>query len=386
MSIEPPKRRGQHERGRMVAQGRNTDDNRASTLLVVAENDGSWTFHGLGVLGVKISKSDAVDLAQTYPRGRSRRCRIAVRHSPTSRGCAHESPVGRSVHAVRDRRYRRSTDPGPGGRSVLTASGVQPSTERLALIRAAKRMPIRSMSAPPLPRSQQDPPGCGNKRPRSSRYSGPRRGFAPVKWPDLLARAQALVDVGDRRILGITGAPGSGKSTVARRLVDELGDAAVLVGMDGYHLAQAELERLGCAERKGAPDTFDAAGYVALLHRLRARCAGPVYAPEFRRAIEEPIAGAVPVPPRVRLVVTEGNYLLLDTAPWSAIRELLDEVWFLATDEQTRRAWLTARHRRYGRSAKLAAERTTGTDERNARLIASTASRADLILDPTRLI
>ncbi|MGH3768982.1 MAG: nucleoside/nucleotide kinase family protein [Pseudonocardiaceae bacterium] len=206
-----------------------------------------------------------------------------------------------------------------------------------------------------------------------------------MKWPDLLARARALVDVGDRRILGITGAPGAGKSTVARRLVDMLGDAAVLVGMDGYHLAQAELERLGCTERKGAPDTFDAAGYVALLRRLRVPAAGTVYAPEFRRAIEEPIAGAVAVPPHVCLVVTEGNYLLLDTAPWSAIRGLLDEVWFLAPDEQTRRAWLTDRHRRYGRTAKQAAERTSESDERNARLIAPTATRADFLLDPTLL-
>jgi pantothenate kinase len=173
---------------------------------------------------------------------------------------------------------------------------------------------------------------------------------------------------------------------VARQLVDALGDTAVLVGMDGFHLAQAELERLSCAERKGAQDTFDAAGYVALLRRLRVPVADTVYAPEFRRAIEEPIAGAIAVPPHVRLVVTEGNYLLLDAAPWSAIRGLLDEAWFLAPDEQTRRAWLTARHRRYGRTAKQAAGRASGSDERNARLITPTASRADLILDPTGLI
>ncbi len=203
-------------------------------------------------------------------------------------------------------------------------------------------------------------------------------------WPDLLARARGLAGADSRRLLGITGAPGAGKSTIARRLVDALGGAAVLVEMDGYHLAQAELQRLGRAEHKGAPDTFDTAGYVALLRRLRTPSADIVYAPEFRRAIEEPIAGAVAVPPEVPLVVTEGNYLLLDTAPWCAVRGLLDEVWFLAPDERTRREWLTARHRRYGRTAQQAAERASGSDERNARLVTPTASRADLILDPTQ--
>lgn len=214
---------------------------------------------------------------------------------------------------------------------------------------------------------------------------GAEGGACRMKWGDLVARARGLSDGGGRRILGIAGCPGAGKSTVARRLVVALGDVAVLVGMDGYHLAQAELVRLGRTERKGAPDTFDAAGYVALLRRLRAPSADIVYAPEFRRAIEEPVAGAVPVPPEASLVVTEGNYLLLATAPWSAIRALLDEVWFLAPDERTRRRWLTDRHRRYGRSPGQAAERTAGSDERNARLIAPTASRADLILDPTQL-
>ncbi|MCU1610109.1 MAG: hypothetical protein JWM45_2025 [Pseudonocardiales bacterium] len=206
-----------------------------------------------------------------------------------------------------------------------------------------------------------------------------------MKWPDLLTRARALADGGGRRILGITGAPGAGKSTVARRLVDALDGAAVLVGMDGYHLAQRELQRLRRAERKGAPDTFDAAGYVALLRRLRSSDTGTVYAPEFRRAIEEPIAAAVPVPAGLPLVVTEGNYLLLDTPPWSAVRGLLDEVWFLAPNERTRHEWLVTRHRRYGCSDQQAAERAAGGDENNARLIAPTAARADLILDPTQL-
>src|SRR2546423_8559252 len=133
----------------------------------------------------------------------------------------------------------------------------------------------------------------------------------PVRWPDLLARAQTLSGGAGRRILGITGAPGAGKSTLARRLVDALSGAAVLVGMDGFHLAQAELERLGRAQRKGAPDTFDGHGYLALLRRLRAAPAGvTVYAPRFDRELEEPISGAIPVPADLPLVITEGNYLL----------------------------------------------------------------------------
>ena len=107
--------------------------------------------------------------------------------------------------------------------------------------------------------------------------------------------------------------------------------------MDGFHLANVELRRLGRAQRKGAPDTFDSAGFAALLQRLRGPN-GPeiVYAPEFRREIEEPIAGAVPVLPETRLVITEGNYLLLDDGPWAAIAGLLDDVWYVDGDESAR--------------------------------------------------
>src|SRR4051812_9561838 len=143
----------------------------------------------------------------------------------------------------------------------------------------------------------------------------------------LIARARALAARGGRRILGIAGPPGGGKSTVARAVVAALGDAARLVPMDGFHLAQAELVRLGRRDRMGAPDTFDAAGYAALLRRLRSG-EPVVYAPEFRREIEEPIAGAIAVPREIPLVVTEGNYLLL----WPEIYPLLDETWYVETD------------------------------------------------------
>ena len=141
---------------------------------------------------------------------------------------------------------------------------------------------------------------------------------------------------GERRILGIAGPPGGGKSTVARAVVAELGELARLVPMDGFHLAQAELVRLGRRDRMGAPDTFDAAGYAALLERLRGD-EPVVYAPEFRREIEEPIAGAIAVPRATPLVVTEGNYLLLGDGDWALVRPLLDEAWYVETDEELRR-------------------------------------------------
>ncbi|MDD7916580.1 nucleoside/nucleotide kinase family protein [Actinomycetospora callitridis] len=181
---------------------------------------------------------------------------------------------------------------------------------------------------------------------------------------------------GRRRVLGIVGGPGAGKSTLAASLA---GPEVAVVGMDGWHLANSVLDRLGRRDRKGAPDTFDAAGYVAFLDRVRSRAA-TVWAPEFRREVEEPIAGALEVPPEALVVVTEGNYLLLDEPPWDGIRALLDEAWFVAPDEDVRRDRLIARHERHGRSHAEAVARADGSDGANARVIAATAYRADVVL------
>jgi pantothenate kinase len=145
-----------------------------------------------------------------------------------------------------------------------------------------------------------------------------------------LVRLQQLAADGQRRILGLAGAPGAGKSTLARAILEALPGRAVVVPMDGFHLANVELKRLGRASRKGAEDTFDSAGYVALLGRLRAQRSDQIiYAPTFRREIEEPVAGAIPVMPDVPLVITEGNYLLLRHGHWKAVRPLLDEAWYV---------------------------------------------------------
>ncbi|WP_084544927.1 nucleoside/nucleotide kinase family protein [Derxia gummosa] len=194
---------------------------------------------------------------------------------------------------------------------------------------------------------------------------------------EAIARVRRLLDAGGRRVLGIVGAPGSGKSTLAAVLLRAFADVAVVVPMDGFHLANVELARLGRAGRKGAPDTFDSAGYVALLRRLRDPQPGEtVYAPEFRREIEEPIAGAIPVPPETRLVITEGNYLLLDQGHWTGVRALLDEAWFVEVDGDLRRERLVARHQRFGRSYEEAVAWVESTDEPNARLIDTCKERA----------
>lgn len=196
----------------------------------------------------------------------------------------------------------------------------------------------------------------------------------------LAGRARALVDrLGRRVVIGIVGAPGAGKSTLAEALVAELGERAVLLPMDGYHLSQQVLEGLGRADRKGAPDTFDAAGLNHLLDRVRdAREA--VYFPVFDRSIEQPIAAGGAVEPHHDIVVVEGNYLLLDEGDWAATRVRLDEAWFLALDQQERTARLVARHVRFGRSPGAAAAWVETVDEPNAVRIEACRSLADLVI------
>lgn len=202
-----------------------------------------------------------------------------------------------------------------------------------------------------------------------------------VRFDDLLERARTLARSGERMLLGIGGAPGSGKSTLARRLVDAMQGEAALVEMDGFHLAHRELERLRIAERKGAPDTFDIAGYVDLLGRLKACGPDVVYAPEFRREIEEPIACAVPIDSGIPLVVTEGNYLLLNYDKWKRVRIVLDEAWFLLIDDDLRVERLIQRHLRYGRTQAEAEERVLhGTDHVNALMVNASKSSADLLI------
>lgn len=190
---------------------------------------------------------------------------------------------------------------------------------------------------------------------------------------ELASRAAAS---GQRLMLGIAGAPGAGKSTVAEALAAALGPRiAACVPMDGFHIADAVLRAAGLRERKGAPDTFDADGYASVLHRLR-RAEATVYAPRFDRDREDSVAAAIAVDPAVPLVITEGNYLLL----WPQVRAQLDEVWYLDPPRDRRLERLTARHVRHGKAPEQAIRWAREVDEANAVLIESRKHTADLLI------
>jgi pantothenate kinase len=197
---------------------------------------------------------------------------------------------------------------------------------------------------------------------------------------DLLARARELLDDRPRVVLGLCGPPGAGKSSLAEELVAGFGPEAVLVPMDGFHLHDDELARLGRLDRKGAPDTFDAGGYAALLRRLREHPKVVVYAPRFDRDRELSLAGAIRVDPTHRLVVTEGNYLLLDRPGWTDVRAQLDECWYVEVDDDLRRQRLVDRHVRHGRTREQAVAWVQVVDEPNAVLVAGTRDRADHVV------
>ncbi|MDQ0767471.1 pantothenate kinase [Pseudarthrobacter defluvii] len=186
---------------------------------------------------------------------------------------------------------------------------------------------------------------------------------------------------GTRTILGIAGAPGSGKSTFAAWLQEQFSpESSVVVPMDGFHLGNAIIEGTPLRERKGAIDTFDGGGYLSLLRRLVRRDEAVVYAPEFRRTIDEPVAASIAVPADIPLVITEGNYLLADLEPWKEVRAQLDEVWFLETPPELRLQRLVDRHVSFGMERAAALAWATGPDEANARLIQATRPAADRVI------
>lgn len=206
-----------------------------------------------------------------------------------------------------------------------------------------------------------------------------------VDLDDLAARVTRLADAaaGRRVLVGVVGAPGSGKSTLAKRLANRLtadGLPAVRVPMDGFHLADVALAERRLLDRKGAPETFDAHGYLNLLRRLRAETGNDVLAPGFERDLEQPIAASITVAPTHRVVVTEGNYLLDDADPWPAVHAELDEVWFVDLDDARRRSRLVDRHVKHGKTREAAQAWVDEVDEPNARRVLARSGTADLVV------
>ncbi|MBY0175572.1 nucleoside/nucleotide kinase family protein [Curtobacterium herbarum] len=211
----------------------------------------------------------------------------------------------------------------------------------------------------------------------------------PLSADQAVARAVGLAAAGGRSVLGIAGAPGAGKSTLARRVVtavtEQLGPGvAVQVPMDGFHLANAALDALGRHDRKGAIDTFDAAGYVALVRRLvggpDAEGAETIWAPDFDRRVDEPVAGSIAVPPETVLVVSEGNYLLDQSAPWRELPGLFTETWACVVDDDVRIDRLVGRHMRHGRDHASARAWAVEVDGVNAARVTADLHRASVLV------
>jgi pantothenate kinase len=209
---------------------------------------------------------------------------------------------------------------------------------------------------------------------------------------ELAARARGLLAHRDRAVLGITGAPGAGKTPLVELLLAALRDAppegmnkdtwVAHVPMDGFHLADVQLDRLGLRDRKGAPETFDASGYHATLRRiLDDDPAEVVYVPGFERLLEQPLAAAIAVLPEARLVLTEGNYLLLDDGAWPQVRAAMTEVWYVDLPDDVRRRRLIERHVTFGKTPEAAREWVDRSDEANAAVVRAVRSAADLVVE-----
>ncbi len=201
----------------------------------------------------------------------------------------------------------------------------------------------------------------------------------------LITHGKALAMRNQRVALGIAGGPGVGKSTLALELVESLNAEApgfaAYVPMDGFHMKQAKLEELGTAKDKGMPHTFEGAAFADFLDQLRGT-KGPISGPGYSRKIEDVVENAFTVAAEVKLLVVEGNYLLLSTAPWWRVKPLLDSAVFIDLPRETVRERLLSRHAAEGLfSEERNREHVERVDLANYDLVKRSRPRADIAID-----
>lgn len=206
-----------------------------------------------------------------------------------------------------------------------------------------------------------------------------------IELEELLARKQ-----NERILLGICGAPAAGKSTLASLLCSQWckrnGSTAIVVPMDGYHHDNSVLEAMGILDLKGIPDSFRAEDFITKFKEIKADSAAKHYCPMFDRQSESSIANAIEVNASHKLIITEGNYLLLAKEPWRGLRDLLDRIWYIQANEDLIFPRLLARHKKGGKNQEASRQKVLSTDIPNARLVMQQQANADKIIAAEQLI